>query len=155
MRTVPSKDQYYIDLLPAIASRSKDPRTQVGCVIVGQGGEIRATGFNGFPSGVRETPERWERETKGFYVNHAEANAVAAAAKVGTTLNGCTAYINFAPCAACMKLLISAGIDTVVIDKENHDRVGSARWEDEHEAALDMAIETFVDVVWWERTCGE
>ena len=47
--------QYFIDLTIAVASKSKDPSRQVGCVIVGPDSEIRSTGFNGFPRGVRET----------------------------------------------------------------------------------------------------
>ncbi len=40
------------------ASMSKDPRTRVGAVIVGSDLEVRSTGFNGFPRGVADTPER-------------------------------------------------------------------------------------------------
>jgi len=49
-----SWDEYYIKLAMLIASKSKDPSTQVGCVIVGPDNEIRSTGFNGFPRGVKE-----------------------------------------------------------------------------------------------------
>jgi deoxycytidylate deaminase len=47
-------DQYFIEMAFLVASKSKDPSTQVGCVIVGPDNEIRSTGFNGFPRGVEE-----------------------------------------------------------------------------------------------------
>ena len=49
-----SWDDYFIEMAGLIATKSKDPSTQVGCVIVGPDHEIRSTGFNGFPRGVAE-----------------------------------------------------------------------------------------------------
>ena len=57
--------QYFIDLTLVVASKSKDPSRQVGCVIVGADKEIRSTGFNGFPRGVRETTNS-EHDVVGF-----------------------------------------------------------------------------------------
>ena len=37
-----------------VSTKSKDPSTKVGAVIVGPGNEILSTGFNGFPRGVDE-----------------------------------------------------------------------------------------------------
>lgn len=48
-------DTYFINMAMLVAKKSKDPSTQVGCVIVGPDKEIRSTGFNGFPRGVEET----------------------------------------------------------------------------------------------------
>ena len=53
MRTIPSWDQYYLDICKTVASRSKDPNTQIGCVIIGPNREIRSTGYNSFPRGIR------------------------------------------------------------------------------------------------------
>jgi len=47
-------DEYFIRMSMLVASKSKDPSTKVGCVIVGPDNEIRSTGFNGFPRGVTE-----------------------------------------------------------------------------------------------------
>ena len=41
MRTIPSWDQYNLDICKIVAARSKDPNTQIGCVIVGPNHEIR------------------------------------------------------------------------------------------------------------------
>ena len=61
MRTIPSWDQYYLDICKVVAARSKDPSTQIGCVIIGPNHEIRSTGYNSFPRGIRDdVPERLE-----------------------------------------------------------------------------------------------
>lgn len=52
-----SWDKYYIEMAMHVATKSKDPSTQVGCVLVGYQNEIISTGFNGFPRGVREETE--------------------------------------------------------------------------------------------------
>ena len=112
-----SWDEYYIKMAEHIATKSKDPSTQVGCVIVGPDHEVRSTGFNGFPRGVVEnTPTRWERPEKYEWVEHAERNAVYNAARVGVPLKGCTAYLNWEPhpCVNCAKAFIQAGIIEVV-----------------------------------------
>lgn len=45
-------DQYFMNLCYAVADKSKDRSTKVGCVVVGPNKEIRTTGFNGLPRGV-------------------------------------------------------------------------------------------------------
>ena len=48
MREIPNWDTYYLDICRVVATRSKDPNTQIGCVIVGPAHEIRSTGYNPF-----------------------------------------------------------------------------------------------------------
>lgn len=47
-------DKFFIEMAMLISSKSKDPSTKVGCVIVGPDNEVRSTGYNGFPRGVIE-----------------------------------------------------------------------------------------------------
>ncbi len=62
MREIPTWDQYYLDICKVVAARSKDPNTQIGCVIIGPNHEIRSTGYNSFPRGIRDdVPERLSR----------------------------------------------------------------------------------------------
>jgi dCMP deaminase len=83
---------------------------------------IRVTGYNGFPRGVTDLPERLaDRPTKLLLSVHAEANAVATAARSGVPLAGCTAYITHPPCAACAASLIQAGIQRVVFQGQLRD----------------------------------
>jgi len=44
---------------------------------------------------------------------HAEANAVAQAAKMGTSIEGASIYCTVSPCYSCFKLLASAGIKNI------------------------------------------
>jgi deoxycytidylate deaminase len=50
LRAIPTWDKYYLDICKVVACRSKDPNTQIGCVIVGPNHEIRTTGYNSFPT---------------------------------------------------------------------------------------------------------
>jgi dCMP deaminase len=108
-------DARFLALATHIADWSKHRTTKVGCVVVDDDRRIRVTGYNGFPRGVTDLPERLaHRPTKLLLSVHAEANAVATAARSGVSLAGCTAYITHPPCAACAASLIQAGIQRVV-----------------------------------------
>lgn len=108
-------EQYYFNLVKVIAEKSKDPNTKVGCLIVDPTSHrILATGYNGFPAGIPETIERWTRPVKYDYVVHAEANAIASAARFGIQLQGSTIFVSLFPCIECTKLIVSAGIKEVI-----------------------------------------
>jgi dCMP deaminase len=51
---------------------------------------------------------------------HAEANAIAWAARRGIAIEGATAYVSMTPCRDCAKLMITAGIKRVVVKKDYH-----------------------------------
>jgi dCMP deaminase len=42
-------NEYFFKFAEVAALKSKDPRRQVGCVIVDSNNRIISTGFNGFP----------------------------------------------------------------------------------------------------------
>ena len=116
MRQVPSWDEYYLDICKVVAARSKDPHTQIGCVIAGPAHEIRSTGYNSLPRGIRDdVPERLERPTKYLWMEHAERNAIYNAARCGTPLEGCTLYVEIMPCMDCARAIVQAGIREVII----------------------------------------
>ena len=116
MREVKIWGDYFFDMAHMAAERSKDPNTNVGAVIVDDGRSIVATGYNGFPARVKDTNERWERPLKYDFVVHAEANAIARAAKAGHKTDGCTIFVTHYPCKDCAKLIITAGIKHVCVD---------------------------------------
>ncbi len=118
-RAVPTWDEYYLDICRVVAARSKDPNTQLGCIIVGPAHEIRSTGYNSFPRGMRDDiPERLERPTKYLWMEHAERNAIYNAARAGTATEGCTIYVELMPCMDCARAIVQAGIIAVVISAE-------------------------------------
>ena len=108
-------DTRFVELAMHIANWSKDPSTKVGCVVVGEDREIRSTGFNGFPRGIRDDEERLlDREQKYPLICHAEENAIMHAARIGVSLKGSTAYVTWPPCSRCARSLIQSGIKEII-----------------------------------------
>jgi dCMP deaminase len=113
---IPGWDDYYLEICKVVATRSKDPNTQIGCVIAGPAREIRSTGYNSFPRGIRDdVPERLERPAKYLWIEHAERNAICNAARAGTATEGCTLYVEIMPCMDCARAVVQAGIREVVV----------------------------------------
>ncbi len=132
MRDIPGWDEYYLEICRVVASRSKDPHTQVGCVVVGPAHEIRTTGYNSFPRGIRDTvPERLERPTKYLWIEHAERNAICNAARCGTALEHCTIYVEIMPCMDCGRAIVQAGIREVVVSSKRMEQY-SSDYYDQH-----------------------
>lgn len=105
--------EYYMGFAEHAAKKSKDS-TRVGAVLVGPDGEIRLTGYNGPPRGVKDLPARRERPDKYLFASHAEANLIAFAAREGIRTKGCTVYVTHMCCSACTRTLIQAGVGAVV-----------------------------------------
>lgn len=115
----------FLALCGHISTWTEDRDFSVGAVIVGPDLEIRATGFNGLPRGVKaEDDSRFDRKSgeKFFWFEHAERNAIYNAARIGTSVNGCSIYVNRFPCADCARAIIQSGIATVLCPpKPQHD----------------------------------
>lgn len=104
-------DTWYLRITQAVAVKSKDPSTQVGALLV-RGQRPLSFGYNGFPRGVPDWEQRWERPQKYAFVVHAELNAIVNAQQ---SLAGATLYLTHRPCGACAKAIIQAGIVRVVV----------------------------------------
>lgn len=77
-------DSYFIEMAMHIATKSKDPSTKVGCVIVGPDNEVRSTGYNGFPRGVQELAD--VREHAPLEVEQVVTGSVYAKCSCGETV---------------------------------------------------------------------
>ena len=133
-------DQRFLELAKQISTWSKDPSTQVGCVVVGPDREIRSTGFNGLPRGIEDTSERLNnREIKYPMICHAEENAIMHAARTGISLKNCVAYVTWPPCTRCARSLIQAGVSEIVYPKEVEI---PERWEADFDMSLNMFKES-------------
>lgn len=129
----------------ALASeQSPDPRTKVGCVLVGPSLAVVATGHNDFPPGLAHSPERWEAPGKYDRVLHAEAAAVADAARRGTPTAGCLAVVTKFPCGACVRLLLQSGVRGLVVPLPDGDQ----RWAREYAVARELLDEARIGVCW-------
>lgn len=105
------------------------PRKQVGALFA-TNGRIISTGYNGAPSGMphcnhscncdwpapgddtRALPHRpgCPADRSCNTAIHAEANAIADAARRGVSLSGSILYVTMAPCLPCAQLLVGVGI---------------------------------------------
>ena len=102
--------EYYIQIATIAAKKSKDPSSQVGCVIVDPNNRIVSTGFNGFVAGCDEDQMTYDRPMKYNLIIHAEMNALMFA---NQSVAGCTVYVTHHPCDNCFKHLLQAGIQQV------------------------------------------
>ena len=103
----------FMKLALEVASWSKDPSTQVGCVLV-RNKKVLSTGYNGLPKNLSDSLDiLHDREKKYELTVHAEVNAVTTAALHGISTEGATAYVTFNPCSRCAAVLINAGVTSV------------------------------------------
>lgn len=132
-------DKRFLGLARHIATWSKDPSTQVGCVIVKGKNKVVSLGYNGPPAGVND--EFRDRAQKLLRTLHAEDNAILSAKEA---LDGCTAFVTHAPCSNCAARLIQSGIIRVVFPLPGSEFIH--RWYDSYTESLAMFNEAGVKV---------
>jgi dCMP deaminase len=118
MDSIPSWQQYNMDMARQISTRSKDPKRKVGCYIVTPSNIMLAGGYNGFRPGFPETAELWSPEHKHDHVIHAEINALENAMEVGVRLEEAHIYSTHFPCMACAEELVAVGVSRLYYDVE-------------------------------------
>ena len=107
-----SWDEYFMNIAEAVAAKSKDPSSKMGCVIVDQNKRVVSLGYNGLVQGADESKMTLsERPMKYHFAIHSEMNAVLFARQ---DLNGCTVYNRVATCDNCLKYCLQAGIKRFV-----------------------------------------
>jgi dCMP deaminase len=117
-----SWDEYFLRLAVTTATRSTCDRKHVGAVIV-RDKSILGTGYNGSIRGLPHCDDIGHLMEGGHCVRtvHAEANAVAQAARNGVRIDGGTIYVTALPCWLCLKLIANAGIVRVVFGEAYGD----------------------------------
>lgn len=126
----PAWDDYFIEIMNTVAKRANCDRGRSGAVLV-KGKQIIATGYVGAPAGLPTCDEvghlikvaydeRGGQHEHCVRTTHAEANAIAQAAKHGVATDGATIYCRMEPCLDCAKLLVNAGIKRIVCEKRYH-----------------------------------
>lgn len=99
-----------------VASWSKDPKRQTGCILTDELNCVVSTGYNGYPRHIDVPPTDEDRLAITL---HAELNALLQAHR-----RAVTAYIwPYGPCSQCMAALAQAGIERVV-----SKRMPDAKW---------------------------
>lgn len=97
----------------AIARYGECTSAQVGCCILDQDGRMAAA-YNHVPEGGGRCTHAPEDGCPGRTI-HAEAAAVAEAARHGVRVDGATAYVTMRPCKKCEQLLHFAGVRNIVV----------------------------------------
>lgn len=138
-------DARFLELAKHVAMWSKDPSTQTGCVIAGPDRTVVSVGYNGFPRGVADLPERLaDRPTRLALTVHAEVNAIAFAR--GGVPAGCTAYVwPWPTCSSCATVCVQAAIERVVSPTPTAEQ--RERWGESWGHAKTLLGEAGVEVV--------
>lgn len=137
----PNWDEYFIEMLESISKRATCDRGKNSAILV-KNKRILATGYVGSPVGLPHCDEaghlyrdvlHTDGEVRKHCVRttHAEANAIANAARFGVCVEGSTLYTKMFPCLDCTKLLINAGITRIVVKKDYHASQDSKMFLDE------------------------
>ena len=144
------KENYYLDIAETVLERGTCLRRNYGAIIVGND-QIVSSGYTGAPRGRRNCIDMGNciRESMGIPRGeryefcrsvHAEANAIIAAPR--EQMLGATLYLvgrdmstgeimpDANSCTMCKRLIINAGIERVVIRRDNdtYDTISVRDW---------------------------
>ena len=153
------KHNYYLNLAEATLERGTCLRRNYGAVIVNND-EVISTGYVGSPRGTTNCIDIGVCKRQQLNVPrgqqyelcrsvHAEMNAIVSASRkdmIGSTIYLCGKekdtgrYVeNAEPCVLCKRMIINAGIKTVIIrnDKNNYRIINVQDWIDNEAEHLD------------------
>ena len=118
-------DGHFMQMAEVVADAGTCSRLKVGALLV-YARRIISTGYNGAPSGMPHCVHdgRVPQEGTCEISVHAEANAVAFAARYGIATEGSTMYVTDSPCLNCARLIINAGVKEVIYGREYRDARG-------------------------------
>ncbi len=134
---------YFLDIAGVAATKSKDPSTKVGAVLVRPDKTIASVGFNGFPRRIYDCPTLLnERKEKYKRTIHAEMNTILNCRD--QSMNGYHMFLEpLLPCEHCTIHIIQAGIISICVRDlqvcKEHPRWGSGQ-----QASLDLLEEAGV-----------
>lgn len=121
------------------ASRSRDPSTQCGAVIIRPDKTLAGEGYNGFPRRMEDRPE-WlaDRAEKYPRMIHSEMNALLHSYE---KLDGYHMYVTGPCCDECAKHIAAAGITAVFWPRQDEQSGFRDRWSEK----MERALQTFAD----------
>jgi dCMP deaminase len=109
--TRPTRNDMLMEIAGVVAKRSTCNRLAVGAVI-SRDARVLSMGYNG-PAASLPHCEHINGQPCDAAV-HAEANAVAFAARNGIATNETILYVTHSPCLKCSQLIVNAGIHVCV-----------------------------------------
>lgn len=133
----------YMNAAREFASQhSDDEQCQVGAVLVSPSGDC-VFGTNRLPRLVRRRPERIDPKVKGLFLEHAERDAIFAAARLALPVSSWTLYSTKPLCADCARAALQAGVKHVVAPAVTKKDL-EGKWGQSMLAARDMLHEAGV-----------
>ncbi|MGO9175034.1 MAG: deoxycytidylate deaminase [Desulfobaccales bacterium] len=143
----PSWDEYFMLIAKLVSTRSTCNSRPTGAVLV-KDKQLLATGYNGSMPGAPHCLDQVMPDGSPYChrramkipdadkynycrASHAEANAIAQAARYGVAIKGASLYVTLQPCFVCVKLLATAQIERVYYELayESQDPLRDAFWE--------------------------
>src|SRR5262245_49260748 len=115
----PTIGETFLAVAQILAERSTCPEGARHGAVITVHDRVVATGYGSPAAGAPPCRECWLRKrfaetgVKDWSVCpsvHAEANAVASAARIGAPIMGGVIWVTREPCAACARLLLNAGV---------------------------------------------
>jgi dCMP deaminase len=143
----PSWDEYFMLIAKLVSTRSTCNSRPTGAVLV-KDKQILATGYNGSMPGAAHCSDETLPDGSPYChrralaiadvdkynfcrASHAEANAIAQAARHGIAVAGASLYVTLEPCFICIKLLATAQIERVFFELpyESRDAARDEAWK--------------------------
>ena len=144
----PSWNEYFMLIAKLVSTRSTCNSRPTGAVLV-KDKQILATGYNGSMPGAPHCLGQFMPDGSPYChrralniadvdkynfcrASHAEANAIAQAARHGVPIKGATLYVTLEPCYVCVKLLATAQIERVFFELpyESRDDLRDTYWKE-------------------------
>lgn len=126
----PNIHEYFMKMAEVASTMTTCKRRAVGAIIV-KDKQVLSTGYNGAPKNTYHCIDRGcMRDELGIPSGkspelcravHSEQNAIIQAALNGRNTCGATIYCTHQPCVICAKMIINAGITTVVYRNDYPD----------------------------------
>jgi dCMP deaminase len=143
----PSWNEYFMLIAKLVSTRSTCNSRPTGAVLV-KDKQILATGYNGSMPGAPHCLGQFMEDGSPYChrraldiadvdkynfcrASHAEANAIAQAARHGVPIKGATLYVTLEPCYVCVKLLATAQIEAIFFELpyESQDELRDTYWK--------------------------
>jgi len=163
----PNWNEYFMTIAKLISTRSTCNSRPTGAVVV-RDKQILSTGYNGSMPGAPHCSDQSDIDGKPFCFrrsimapeedkynycrsSHAEANAIAQAARMGISLEGSTLYVTLAPCYVCLKLLATSRVKHIYYES-GYESTNPKRDNFWRNAIKEAGIETFEQIRLSEET---
>jgi dCMP deaminase len=115
---IPSWEEYFMQMCNIVKLRSRDPKKQVGSILVSSDNRIISTGYNGLKKGSNDNIDWNNREIVHLLVLHAEVNCLLYSE---SKFENTTLYSTLSPCNHCIKLIASSGVKKIIFQDKYKD----------------------------------